>query len=151
MQLSNNKCDVTKMLLSFDEIMTISEIIQVYDKKIPTQPPENEEDNKEYKRHLKHENIDRGNIKNFFNKRASQMKNRLFAGEGKAVYMIGVEDDGNVEGISFDDIIITLKNIKEIAKIINARIKAIRIYRGNNGFIATVRLFLENTEIEYIL
>lgn len=150
MQTSSNKIDVTDILLLVDELIaTTSDIIKVYDKKIPKQPPENEEDNKEYKRHLKH-GYD-NDIKNFLNKRASQMKNRLFAGEGKAIYMIGVEDNGEVEGISLDDIIITLNNINKIANIINAKIKAIRIYKGNNGFIATVRLFLENTDLEYII
>lgn len=150
MQESNNNFDVTNILLLIDELIdTTNEIIKVYNKKIPKQPPENEEDNKEYKRHLKH-SCD-NDIKKFLNKRASQMKNRLFAGEGKAIYMIGVEDNGEVEGISVDDIIITLNNIKKIATIINAKIKAIRIYKGNNGFIATVRLFLENTDLEYII
>lgn len=122
--------------------------IELQNKKIPRQPKENDEGNKEYKRHLKTNN---NNVIDFYNRRASQMKYRLYEGNGKAIYMLGVEDNGSVIGLSLDDMIITITNIKEIAKIIEANIRNIRIYDGDNGLIATVRLHKEDIEFEFII
>jgi GTPase len=104
---------------------------------IPPQPPENEDDNREYKRHLVPQ---KKTEETFYFKRATQMQYRLHSGNGKALYIIGVEDNGSNRGITDEILDISLKNIKTIARIINANIKNIRIYKGINGKIATVRL-----------
>lgn len=122
--------------------------VEIQNKKIPKQPKENDEGNKEYKRHLIYNN---NNVTDFYNKRASQMKYRLYEGNGKAIYMLGVEDNGSVIGLSLEDMMTTILNIKEIAKIIGADIRNIRIYDGDNGFIATVRLYKEDIEFEFII
>ena len=68
-----------------------------YDKLIPRQPPERETGNKEYKRRLVHlKKHKRFNANEFYEKRASQMLYRLLEGKGKAIYMIGVEDNGDL-------------------------------------------------------
>ena len=122
-------------------------MIEFFVKNIPKQPPENEEGNKEYKRYLKN----KCNDKDFYNKRATQMKYRLIEGNGKAIYMIGIEDDGNLSGIQLDDIYITINSLKKISKIIDANIKTIKIYQCDKCFIATVRLYINDTNLDYCI
>jgi GTPase len=112
----------------------------IVDLLLPKQPPENEEDNREYKRHLVPQ---RKNEKFFYHKRATQMQYRLHLGNGKALYMIGIEDNGKNQGVTPNELDISLKNIKTIAEIIQADIKNIRIYNGLIGKIATVRIEME--------
>ena len=112
----------------------------IYNHIFPPQPPENEDDNREYKRHLVPQ---KKNIKNFYHKRATQMQYRLHTGNGKALYIIGVEDNGINQGVSQSELEISLKNIKTITELINAEIRNIRIYNGLNGKIATVRIEME--------
>lgn len=109
----------------------------IINKEIPKQPPENEDDNREYKLHLiPFKNKD----KFFYEKRASQMQYRLFTGNGKALYMIGIDDNGQNKGISLDYLDKSIKNIIIISKLISANISKIRIYNGKDGKIATIRL-----------
>ena len=112
----------------------------IYNHIFPPQPPENEDDNREYKRHLVPQ---KKNIKNFYHKRATQMQYRLHLGNGKALYIIGIEDNGTNQGVTPNELDISLKNIKTIAEIIQADIKNIRIYNGLIGKIATVRIEME--------
>ena len=104
---------------------------------LPPQPPENEEDNREYKRHLVPQ---KKNAKLFYHKRATQMQYRLHLGNGKAIYIIGIEDNGSNFGVTQHELEVSLENIKKIAQIIQADIKNIRIYNGSVGKIATVRI-----------
>ena len=124
------------------------EYITKIEKEFPLQPPENEKDNREYKRHLlfkeKNEVI-------FLNKRATQMKYRLLIGRGKAIYIIGIEDNGYNGGISENELMNSIQNILKIAIIINAEIKKIRIYKGLTGNIATVRLLMDISNDEILL
>ena len=78
-----------------------------------------------------------------YQKLATQMKYRLNEGKGKAIYIIGVCDNGNALGINYKDLIITLEKILIIVKIINAEIKKITKYDGKNGIIITMRLTLK--------
>ena len=71
------------------------------------------------------------------------MQYRLYLGNGKALYMIGIEDNGKNQGVTPNELDISLKNIKTIAEIIQADIKNIRIYNGLIGKIATVRIEME--------
>ena len=103
---------------------------------IPPQPPENENDNREYKRHL----IPIENNNFFYQKKAVQMQYRLHVGNGKALYLIGIEDNGSNRGISDDYLNKSIKNINKIAEIISADIKSIRIYQGLIGKVASVRI-----------
>ena len=106
------------------------------DKPLPPQPPEKEEGNKEYKRFLKckktHEN-------EFIEKRASQMLYRLVEGEGKAVYLLGVDDNGKIYSLDNKVIEETIKYLKLITEKIDASIKVVRIYKNN---VFTVRIIL---------
>ena len=112
----------------------------IINKLIPKQPPENENDNREYKLHLVPiKNKDRL----YYEKKASQMQYRLFTGNGKALYIIGIEDNGQNKGISLEYLNKSIKNIVIISKLINANISKVRIYNGKSGKIATIRLTME--------
>ena len=75
--------------------------------------------NIEYKQELS--NMDSDKIQKY----ATQMKFRLIEGNGKAIYLIGVQDDGNIIGVpnillkSYTDI------IKNICREINSKISDI--------------------------
>lgn len=109
----------------------------------PSQPPEKDDGNKEYKLHLlfkkKSNNLHQFNI--FLNRRGTQMLYRIYEGDGKAIYIIGIDDNGKNIGIDDETLKTSLENIKLICNTIGAEIKSIRQYYGKYGNIATVRLF----------
>ena len=105
--------------------------------KLPNQPPEKYYGNKEYKISL---NIKKKDLESIFQKKASQLLFRLCEGNGKAVYLIGVEDNGYAKGISMEELNISLNHLKKISDIIDCNINKINIYRGDCGYIATIRL-----------
>ena len=116
------------------------------DTNFPKQPPEKEEGNKEYKRYLFWNNRDKHISENeFINRRASQMLYRLLEGDGKAVYLIGVDDDGMIKSLNEKAIKETIKYVKLICKEINANVRVIRIYKNN---VCTIRLQLEQDILE---
>jgi GTPase len=71
---------------------------------------------------------------------ATQMNYRLYQGKGKAIFIIGVSDDGDVEGITREELEISLTFMNEVAAVIGATIYKQRTYEGNSGFIATLRI-----------
>lgn len=111
-------------------------LINIILKKIPNQKPEIYYGNKEYKISL----IYKKNINKILQKKASQMLFRLIEGNGKAIYLLGVKDDGTAEGIEFKNLLISINTLIKISKIIDVIISKINIYKGNNGYIATIRL-----------
>jgi len=104
-------------------------------KQIPNQPPEIYYGNKEYKIKLNYCN------KIGLQKKASQMLFRLIEGDGKAIYLLGVEDNGIARGININELINSLKLMLKISNIINSSISKINIYKGSEGYIASLRLF----------
>jgi GTPase len=76
------------------------------------------------------------------NKRASQLLYRLEEGHGKALYMIGIKDDGTVEGIEIEMLFKSINFLYKMIEIINATINNLRIYKGssNNKYICTARI-----------
>ena len=109
----------------------------------PKQPPEKEDGNKEYKRYISCNNKSSEN--DFINRRASQMLYRLIEGDGKAVYLIGVDDDGKVISLNESEIKDTIKYITLISNEINANIIGIRIYKNK---VCTIRLQLEKETLD---
>ena len=114
---------------------------------IPKQKPEKFYGNKEYKRLL----MPRGSPiqkMNNIKKKASQMLFRLLEGDGKALYILGIEDNGDIYGLNKKELDHTLINFYNIVKEINAKIKIIRIYKGYNkdinkiGYVCAARIFL---------
>ena len=70
--------------------------------------------NVEYK--LKFIHMNESKIKKY----ATQMKFRLIEGNGEAVYLIGVQDNGQIVGLDDEDILQSKKFIFEIAREINS-------------------------------
>ena len=71
-------------------------------------PPEIESGNIEYKLKITTDSDDR------IEQLASQLKWRIHEGNGIAIYMIGVADDGSIPGINYTDYISSLKNFSKM-------------------------------------
>ena len=110
---------------------------------LPHQPKETEIGNKEYKRHILFDK----NITKMIEKRRTQMLYRLYEGRGTAYYFLGVEDCGNPQGISYNELIITFQNLKKISDgLQNIKWISIEIYNGllKNNFTAIVKIEINN-------
>jgi GTPase len=64
---------------------------------------------------------------------ATQMHWRLGEGGGEAMYLLGVDDDGRLLGLSDAELEESEDTLKEIAALINAKISKIRIRDGEEG------------------
>ena len=137
-------------------------MFEFIDKQIPKQKKELQNGNREYKVYLdicnnesKHEqrkNKHRSSLQIHYlreqkmqekiNRRASQLHFRLEEGHGKALYMLGVKDDGTPDGLNIEMLFKSLNFLYKMTEIINARIKKIRIYRGltENKYVCTIRI-----------
>ena len=105
---------------------------------------ENEKDdgNIEYKRELL--NLDNDTI----NKRMTQMKYRLYEGNGEALYFIGVKDDGTLVGLNKNEYDESVSNLYIIANKIDCLIIKLCEYNKNDYYIGEF-LIRENTK-DYI-
>ncbi|XP_018649541.1 putative gtp binding protein [Schistosoma mansoni] len=83
-------------------------------------PPEIEEGNIEYKRKL----VDP--TPNRFEQLVTQMKWRLNEGGGKAIYKLGVDDDGHVSGLRPSELISSLTTLERMAKRLNSTLHPLR-------------------------
>jgi len=122
-------------------------------KKFPNQPVENYFGYREYKRHIIDETIYPANVNiitthnKFINKKATQLLFRLNEGGGRALYLIGVEDNGIAYGISKPELTTTLINFINMTNIINGSfIRSLKIYKTStpDKFICTIRVVMEN-------
>lgn len=109
---------------------------------MPKQPPEKEFGNKEYKR-LFQTNRHHNSIKELIRKRTSQLLFRLIEGDGKAIYLLGIDDDGEVVGLNDYELENTLNFMKRIVKEAKGEINNIRIYKGGKGNVCSVRVILD--------
>ena len=119
--------------------------------KIPPQRPELEYGNTEYKIFLlpnyrkkfrKNQNLQQIYFQNYIQNKSTQMLFRLLEGKGKALYLLGIEDNGQVRGMNQQEMNSSLENIKLMARQIGAIIKIIRVYEGGIGNVCTVRIVL---------
>ena len=111
---------------------------------MPRQKEEEFFGNREYKIYLDNEPIEQmkikknkskefidnfKNIKNIdkLNRRASQLIFRLEEGCGKALYMIGITDKGNNDGIDIETLFKSINYLYKMVEIINADIKSLKI------------------------
>jgi GTPase len=120
---------------------------------IPKIPKEEDKGNREYKWKLKYNEMDKTDLRDKREKKkkektASQLLYRILEGKGKAVYIIGVHDDGNNVGISLTETYESIRFFVDCAKIIQAKIQSIKIYRGKEGYITTIRVHL-NIDLHY--
>lgn len=111
------------------------ENIEFKDNLIPNQPPEKYYGNREYKRKII--KCDKSKIV----KRSTQLLFRLYEGNGKALYLIGIDDDGIIYGLSKEELLHSFNNFYNITKMANCSIKKATIYHKNNKYILSFRLF----------
>lgn len=140
-------------------------MFEYIDKILPKQKREQSSGNREYKIYLDLEKEPNKEIKktrelpecdlNYLrqikldkkiNKRASQLLYRLEEGHGRALYIIGIKDDGNTEGIGIEKLFKSFNFLFKMVDIIHATIKNIRIYRGNfeGRYLFTARIEIPN-------
>lgn len=103
--------------------------------KIPNQPPEKYYGNKEYKIFLSF-----NKKKDIIEKKTTQMLFRIYEGNGKAKYIIGIKDNGEAIGIKLERILESLRYLAIMSLKINAKLNKIRIYKGDFGYITTVHI-----------
>lgn len=77
----------------------------------------------------------------------SQMKYRLYEGEGKAIYNIGYTDDGVPMGLNHELLFKSLSNLFSIVETLNAEIKSVNILRGKQGYCANIYLTSNQEQI----
>ncbi|MCD6408975.1 MAG: elongation factor 1-alpha [Candidatus Verstraetearchaeota archaeon] len=69
---------------------------------------------------------------------ASQLRYRLAEKGGEAIYLLGVTDEGELAGLSEDELKISLENLRKIAEIAGAKISVVREAEGKKGKILEV-------------
>lgn len=114
------------------------------EKQFPDQNQECNEGNREYKLKL--------NSNHKIYKIASQLRYRLYEGDGKALYIVGIQDNGKTQGIPLLEIFEAIIILSEACSILSKTekgekgkdiiIQKVRIYNGNNDslFVATIRI-----------
>lgn len=105
-------------------------IIQYKNEPFHIQKPENDNGYREYKKHFILVNQGRKprTSKQLINKRATQMLYRLYEGNGKAKYYIGINDDGSIYGMDGNELTISIKHFTEVCHSIDITIEKITIY-----------------------
>jgi|SaaInlStandDraft_7_1057024.scaffolds.fasta_scaffold383741_1 elongation factor 1-alpha len=130
----------------FEEIQYLKYNIDIENRNIPKQVKEHYYGNREYK--LKLIDCDAKKII----KRSSQMLFRLYEGNGKAIYLIGVSDSGNVIGLTINELNTSFNNIIKIIKQSHAIIKKIKIYKfsadNKTKYILIIRIYKQLINID---
>ena len=157
------KNEMNKLALQIKQIIDDADLAykinwQVKDIQFPDQPVEYYYGWREYKRHIIDETEYPANVnkeaarRKFINKKATQMLFRLNEGRGRALYLIGVEDNGTAAGIRIDEVLTTLVNFICMTDIIKGSvIRTFNIYKtlkfknqlGNDKYICTFRIILD--------
>jgi signal recognition particle receptor subunit beta len=91
-------------------------------------PPESEEDNIEYKRLLTYEMIDNTRIDSL----VTQMKWRIQEGDGKAIYYLGINDNGSIYGLDLAESKETIQVFKTIVKNADVNIFSFNTIKSEN-------------------
>ena len=81
---------------------------------------------------------------------ASQMKYRVLQGNGRALYLIGVSDDGSIVGLSKENLEESLHVLKKIVEYLNLRFKEKKIIKFNKKLVALV-VIEKNIEKEHLI
>ena len=135
-----NICDIKEILIRHIKPCGLSgpePVIRCLDCAIPAQPKEVYYGNREYKRHLLLPNT------YSMHKKSTQLLFRLNEGNGKALYLIGVEDSGRVSGLAKEDMLTSLDNFIQMSQIIRSQVEKINVYRIVNEtdrYITTIRI-----------
>jgi len=106
-------------------------------------PPEIEEGNIEYKRHLDHVKLTDHKYKKLSSQLLWRIDQNVRRGlQSEAIYYIGIDDNGYISGIDLDQIIDSITMLKSIAHNANPNIKIIseNIHTFDNGVVAEIIL-----------
>lgn len=77
-------------------------------------------------------------------KYTTQMRFRLYEGDGTAIYNLGYSDDGDPAGILYDEMLESLKNIQLISESMEAEVKKVSIFQGEGGYCANIFIEKQN-------
>lgn len=91
---------------------------------IPNQPQEQYYGNREYKTKIINLNSKK------LEQRTTQCLFRIYEGNGKAEYFIGINDNGNIIGLNEEELNISIDNLLRIIKNANVEIYRIKIYNN---------------------
>lgn len=94
----------------------------------PDLPPEDDNGNTEYK--LKLCGLSMYKVK----KRTTQMAFRLTEGKGEAFYEVGVHDNGELIGISYEDCAETVLVLFHISNVLQAKLEVLLVRLGIEGY-----------------
>ena len=125
--------------------------VKITNKIIPDQPKEIEEGNREYKKSLNFEYYKSTKLNNILDKKATQMLFRLNEGKGKAIYILGIDDNGQSSGISFLELVKSIYYFTKIIRKVDGTYKSIRIYNGKIGYLATIRIYKPFIDLHLLL
>lgn len=160
--------DIRELYCKIDKIINEAELKYKINWRVklvgfPNQPAEYYYGWREYKRHIIDETEYPANVnkeaarRKFINKKATQMLFRLNEGSGRALYLIGVEDNGIANGINQDEVLTTLVNFICMTDIIKGSvIRTFNIYKTtesiknkNEKYVCTFRINLDtNTDVD---
>lgn len=117
----------------------------------PRQLKEVEVGNREYKINLDYSDKSPFIQTNILNKKATQMNFRLIEGGGKAIYFIGLNDNGESVGINLKKLLVSLFFFTKIVYLSKSTFSKIRIYRGNKGYLSTIRVSKKFENSQFLL
>src|SRR5512146_327899 len=107
-----------------------------------------ETDNIEFKEFLNREtHLNSRRMENL----ACQMKHRVIAGNGQAIYVIGVTDAGSMKGIARGEFDETVFVLDHIAMEIDAKVTGVEEYPINGGLVGLVSVESNPRSVEHIL
>jgi len=87
-----------------------------------------------------------------FQSLACQMSHRLIMGKGKAIYVIGVSDSGELKGISEKSFKETIQILEKIAIEVDSHISSVEKYEvKKNSFVGIVEIQKNNSKKERVL
>lgn len=100
--------------------------------------------NVEYKLTLLHKDQDTDRLEEL----ASQMRFRLYEGQGEALYYIGVNDDGVPVGLPPEELDNSVNVLRMVADRAKAKVRILRQNEGNDGLVAEVLVLSEKNPSE---
>ncbi len=106
-----------------------------------------EGENVEFKEFLNSYHLREGRFQSL----ACQMSHRLIMGRGKALYVVGVSDRGELKGISEEAFEETLRVLKKLAGEVGASVSSVEKYRLERGVVGIVEICKTGREKERIL
>ncbi|MFP4188933.1 MAG: GTP-binding protein, partial [Halobacteriales archaeon] len=94
-----------------------------------------ERDNIEFKERLEPEtHLERGRLESL----ASQMRHRVLTGDGVAVYVVGVTDDGGLKGVSEETYEETIDVLSTVAAEADSVLRDVETHKVNGGHVGVV-------------